>query len=64
MLFPRDKLQEIIVALNSVIDKISEFENKYQSQLNNVHPNYSQSARNLVHYLAMRSFNINVFQEN
>ncbi len=63
MLFPRDKLQEIVVALDSVIDKISEFENKYKSQLNNVHPNYSQSAKNLVHYLAMRSFNINIFQE-
>ena len=63
MLFPGDKLQAIIVALDSVIDRISEFENKYKSQLNNVHPNYTQSAKNLVHYLAMRSFNINIFQE-
>ena len=63
MLFPRDKLQELVVALDSVIDKISEFEHRYKSQLNNVHPNYSQSAKNLVDYLAMRSFNINIFQE-
>ncbi len=63
MIFPKDKLQEIVVALDSVIDKISEFEHKYNSQLNNVHPNYSQSAKNLVHYLAMRSFNVDVFQE-
>ncbi len=63
MLFARDKLQEIAVALDSVIAKISEFEQKYKSQLNNVHPNYSQSAKNLVHYLAMRSFNINILQE-
>jgi pyruvate kinase len=63
MQFPKEKLQEIIVALDSVIDKISEFEHKYSSQLNKVHPNYSQSAKNLVHYLAMRSFNVDVFQE-
>lgn len=64
MLFPKDKLQEIVEALNSIIEKMYEFENKYRSQINNVHPNYSYSAKNLVHYLAMRSFNINVFQEN
>jgi len=63
MLFPRGKLQEILVALDTVIDKIYEFEHKYRSQLNNVHPNYFQSAKNLVHYLAMRSFNINIFQD-
>jgi len=63
MLFSKDKLQEIVAALNSIIEKIYEFENKYESQVNNVHPNYSYSAKNLVHYLAMRSFNINVFQQ-
>ena len=63
MLFQRDKLQEILVALDSVIDRISEFENKYKTQLNSVHPNYAQSAKNLVHYLALRSFNINIFQD-
>ena len=63
MLFPRGKLQEILVALDTVIDKIYEFEHKYRSQLNNVHPNYFESAKNLVHYLAMRSFNINIFQD-
>ena len=63
MLFPKDKLQGIVEALDSVIDEIHEFENKYQTQLSRVHPKYSYSAKNLVHYLAMRSFNINVFQD-
>ena len=63
MLFQRDKLQEILVALDSVIDRISEFEHKYETQLNSVHPNYALSAKNLVHYLALRSFNINIFQD-
>lgn len=63
MLFQRDKLQEILVALDSVIDRISEFEHKYETELNSVHPKYAQSAKNLVHYLALRSFNINIFQD-
>ena len=63
MLFQRDKLQEILVALDSVIDRITEFEHRYNAQLNSVHPNYAQSAKNLVHYLALRSFNINIFQD-
>jgi pyruvate kinase len=63
MVFEREKLQEILNALDSVIERMNEFESKYETQLNRVHPNYTQSARNLVHYLAMRSFNMNVFQD-
>ena len=63
MFYSLDKLQEIAVALDSVMDKISEFELKYSSQLNNVHPNYTQSAKNLIHYLALRSFNVDILQE-
>ncbi len=63
MAFRREKLQEIRDALDSVIERMYEFESRYEPQLVNVHPNYSQSARNLVHYLAMRSFNMNVFQQ-
>ena len=63
MPFNKDKLQEIHAALDRVIDRIYEFERKYEVQLKQVHPKYSRSARNLVHYLAMRSLNMNVFQE-
>jgi len=63
MLFQKDKLQEVLVALDSVIDRTAEFELKYKTQLNSVHPNYAQSAKNLVHYIALRSFNMNVFQD-
>jgi len=63
MVFEREKLQEISKALDSVIERMHEFESKYETQLNKVHPNYAQGARNLVHYLAMRSFNMNVFQD-
>ncbi|WKK66251.1 pyruvate kinase [Lutimonas zeaxanthinifaciens] len=63
MRFSKDKLQEILTALNSIIETVYEFEDKYESQLRSVHPNYAQSAKNLVHYLALRSFNINILQQ-
>ena len=63
MQYPKNKLQEIAVVIDSVIDKISEFELKYKAQLDNVHPNYTQSAKNLIHYLALRSFDITNLQE-
>ncbi len=63
MVFPQEKLLEITTTIDSVIDKISEFENVYQTQINNVHPNYIQSARNLVHYLALRSFDVDILQD-
>lgn len=63
MRFSKDKLQEILITLNSIIDTVYEFENKYNSHLKRVHPNYTQSAKNLVHYLGLRSFNINLLQD-
>jgi len=63
MLYQKDQLQEIIVAIDSVLERISEFELKYRSQLENVHPNYTNSAKNLIHYLAFRSFNVDILQE-
>lgn len=63
MRFSKIKLEEIITALNSIIETVYEFEDKYKSQLRSVHSNYTQSAKNLVHYLAFRSFNINILQQ-
>ena len=63
MLFPKNKLVEIQNEIDLVLSKFSEFETKYQAQINNVHPNYSKSALNLIHYLALRSFRVDQFQE-
>lgn len=63
MIFPQDKLLEIHREIDLVLSKFSEFETKYQSQINNVHPFYSKSALNLIHYLALRSFRVDRFQE-
>ena len=63
MLFPKNKLNELATTIDLVIDKIFEFEAKYAVQLNNVHPKYTKSAKNLIHYLALHSFDINILQE-
>jgi len=63
MLFNIEKLQEISSEIDLILDKISRFENTYKVQIENVHPNYTKSAKNLIHYLALRSFDIAIFQE-
>lgn len=63
MLFNKEKLQEINAEIDLILDKISKFENNYKAQIENVHPNYTKSAKNLIHYLALRSFDITIFQE-
>ena len=62
MLFPKDKLLEIHNYIDLVHAKLLEYELKYETQINNVHPNYAKSAKNLIHYLALRSFNVDEFQ--
>lgn len=63
MPFTTEKLQEISNLIDLYLAKIDEFELQYQTQIENVHANYRESAKNLIHYLALRSFDIDVFQK-
>lgn len=63
MPFTTEKLQEINNLIDLYLAKIDEFEQRYQTQIENVHVNYRESAKNLIHYLALRSFDIDVFQK-
>ncbi|MBZ0327985.1 MAG: hypothetical protein K8F54_10305 [Altibacter sp.] len=63
MLYPKNKLQEIEVTSDLILAKIYEFEAKYKQQIDSVHPNYTNSAKNLIHYLALRSFSIDILQK-
>lgn len=63
MLFPKNKLREIAVAIDLVIHKIAAFEDHYELEINSVHPNYVKSAKNLIHYLALRSIDVDILQE-
>jgi pyruvate kinase len=63
MLFETEKLEEIRIQIDLILEKILEYENRYNSQILSVHPNYTKSAKNLIHYLALRSFDNAVFQD-
>lgn len=57
MIFQSEKLQEINKQLDQILLKVLRFEKDYYSLIENVHPNYRLSAKNLVHFLALRTFN-------
>ncbi len=48
--------------LRLIIQKANEMELEWQKELDKVHPIYNKSGRNLVHYLAFRSFDIDELQ--
>jgi pyruvate kinase len=49
--------------LESIRSRAAEFEADYADVLNEVHPLYQRSARNLVHYLALRQVDIRELQQ-
>ena len=49
--------------VSEIIQKAQELEMKYIAEISSVHPIYQKSAQNLVHYLAFRSFDIDIMQE-
>lgn len=63
MLFETEKLEEILIQIDLILEKIFEYENTYKNQITSVHANYAESAKNLIHYLALRSFDYDVFQD-
>ncbi|SMO40509.1 pyruvate kinase [Saccharicrinis carchari] len=58
----QDKLRQIGHQIRDIIVKAREMENIYSDLIGRVHPIYSKSALNLVHYLALRSFDIEKLQ--
>ncbi len=59
-----DKIQRIIQSIDDLVKVAKDFEVKYKYQLKKVHPNYKQSAINLVHYLAFREKDSTELQNN
>jgi pyruvate kinase len=49
--------------LGAIFERAIEFESRYATELAAVHPNYRESGRNLVHYLALRQTDIRELQE-
>ena len=57
------KLELIQVQLEEIMHKAGKLEAEYADRLSSVHPNYRESASNLLHYLAFRSFDIGELQQ-
>jgi len=59
-----DKIALVNAQLREIAERCREFETRYAAELLRVHPEYGDSARNLVHYLALRECDIQELQEN
>ena len=59
----REKLLEINKQIDEIINSAKSLEKKYDDLIQIAHPSYRESALNLVHYLAFRSFDIDKLQD-
>lgn len=57
------KIERMIVRIDAIIDTAKEFEERYADALARVHPAYEKSARNLVHYRALRQHDLRKLQK-
>ena len=59
-----DKINRLTLKIESLITELRRVESYHQDRIKNVHPAYQQSARNLIHYTALRSFDITNLQRD
>lgn len=57
------RLDSLEIQFEQIITQLYDFEKKYEPELSSVNPIYKKSALNLVHYLAFRSFDIALLQD-
>ena len=55
--------KKLLRELLEIVDKIGTFEEKFASEINSAHPKYRESVRNLIHYMALRNFDIRKIQK-
>ena len=58
-----EKVQRLIQEISAIISRLDHFEDKYSAELSEVHPNFIKSARNLIHYRALRKEDIRPIQK-
>jgi pyruvate kinase len=59
-----EKMKQMIDRIGEIIDKAKAKEEKLEERLKKVHRAFAQSARNLVHYRTLRTFDIRELQED
>jgi len=57
------KINSLIGRIDTIIDAAFEMQKLYGKELEKVHPEYQESARNLIHYRALRSHDLNDLQK-
>ncbi len=57
-----ETLRSINEVVSEIIKKAQHLEHRYSEEISEVHPYYTKSAQNLIHYLAFRSFDIDQLQ--
>ncbi len=57
-------IEQVGAKLQAISDRARDFESKYAEDLLAVHPEFRDSARNLVHYLALRQTDIRELQQD
>ena len=63
MKIDKDTLESIHFEITEIIQSAKQWEVRYLSELSSTHRVYQKSAKNLVHYLAFRSFDIDLLQD-
>lgn len=63
MLFAKEEIRRLISQIDQILDFIQKLEEQYQEEIMNCDPRYQISARNLIHYLGLRHFDIRSMQE-
>lgn len=58
-----EKIRAMMENIDNIIRNAFELEKQYEKELEKVHPNYQLSARNLIHYRALRSHNLKELQK-
>ncbi len=59
----QEKIQWLISEISTIIGRLEHFEAKYSAELSEIHPNFIKSARNLIHYRALRKEDITAVQK-
>jgi pyruvate kinase len=63
MIYKEEKIMAIVAEIREIFDAVVEQESKYATYLENIHPKFKESARNLIHYRAFRSFDLRSLQK-
>jgi pyruvate kinase len=63
MKFKAKKLERLMNQIDAILKTADELEAKYESDIALVHPAYKKSAANLIHYMALRSYDLSGLQQ-